>query len=88
MKQPNMFENDPLDPPLAKAADKVIELREESRTIKERLKIQERNLMGLMVKAKRPKIHHGGKIIEISQIEEKFKLKVTTPKPKKSSRRR
>lgn len=64
-KQQRLFD-EKLDPPLVQSADRVIELRKEKLVVKERLEIQERNLVGLMRKANKSKISHGGFIIEIT----------------------
>lgn len=83
MKQETMFEKDPLDPQLAKVADRYVELLIEKKRNKEAVEIQGKNLIGLMNKAKKLKIRHGGKVIELARVEERSKLKVKDQKPKK-----
>jgi hypothetical protein len=65
-----------LEAPIVKAADRYIELLDEKQRIKERLEIQERNLIGLMHKAGKAKIRHGGRDIEI-KMEATEKIKVS-----------
>lgn len=62
------------DPPLVRAADRVIELREEKKSIDEKLEVQEKNLVGLMKKAKKEKIRHGGYLIQVKLSEAKAKI--------------
>lgn len=82
-KQERLFD-EKLDEPIVKAADRVIELRKEKAAVKERLEIQEKNLIGLMKKTNRSRIHHGGFIIEVSMTDPKEKLKFKEPKKGKS----
>jgi hypothetical protein len=74
-KQEKMFDEQ-LNPPLVNAADRYVELKNEQTEVKDRLDAQERNLIGLMKKAGKYKIKHQGKIIEISEIPGKEKLKL------------
>ena len=77
-KQEKIFDESN-DPEIVKIADRYIELRKEFKTTKEKLKIQEKNLVGLMRKATKPTIHHGGYTISVS-AEVKDKIKVKEPK--------
>jgi len=72
-KQERLFE-EVNDPPLVRAADRVIELRGEKTIIGEKLEVQEKNLIGLMQKAKKEKIRHGGYLIQIKLSEAKTKI--------------
>jgi hypothetical protein len=72
-KQAKLFD-DVNDPPLVRAADRVIELREEKKSMDEKLEVQEKNLISLMKKAKKEKIRHGGYLIQIKLSEAKAKI--------------
>jgi len=72
-KQEKLFE-EVNDPPLLRAADRVIELREEKTIVGEKLEVQENNLIGLMQKAGKEKIRHGGYLIQIRLSEAKNKI--------------
>lgn len=75
------------DTPLVRAADRVLELREERKSIDEELEIQEKNLIGLMQKAKKDKIRHGGYLIHIRLSEAKSKLALKKEKAAESNRK-
>jgi hypothetical protein len=72
-KQTQLF-NEVNDPPLVRAADRVITLREEKRIIDEKLQVQENKLISLMKKASKLKLRHGNYLIEIRTSEAKTKL--------------
>jgi hypothetical protein len=77
-KQQRIFE-DKNDPEIVKVADRYIELRKELKSTKEKLTVQEANLIGLMRKATKPRLEHGGYTISIS-TDVKDKIKVKEPK--------
>jgi len=74
------------DPPLVRAADRVIELREEKKSIEEKLDVQEKNLIGLMKKAKKEKIRHGGYLIQVKLSEARAKISLKEENPSKSKK--
>lgn len=77
-KQERIF-NENLDPEIVKTADRYIELRKDLKSTKEKLEVQEKNLIGQMRKANKPTIHHGGYTISVS-TDVKDKIKVKEPK--------
>jgi hypothetical protein len=77
-KQERIFD-EKQDPEIVRVADRYIELRKESKLVKEKLEIQEKNLIGLMRKATKPRIEHGGYVITLS-AEVVDKIKVKEPK--------
>lgn len=85
-RQQRLFD-DTSDTPLLRAADRVLELREERKNIDEALEIQENNLIGLMQKAKRDKIRHGGYLIQMKRSEAKSKLALKKEKATESNRK-
>jgi len=74
-----------LDAPLVKAADRYIELAAEKKKHAERLDVSSRNLLGLMKKAGKARIRHGG--FEIAVKEGKPKESISL-KPEKVQTRR
>lgn len=84
-KQEKLFD-DVNDPPLVRAADQVIELREEKKSIDEKLEGQEKNLIGLMKKAKKEKIRHGGYLIQIKLSESTTKISLKEENPSKTKK--
>jgi len=74
------------DLPLVRAADRVIELREEKKTRNEKLEVQEKNLVGLMKKAKKEKIRHGGYLIQVKLSEAKAKISLKQENPSKTKK--
>lgn len=72
------------DTPLVRATDRVLELREERKSLDEELEIQEKNLIGLMEKAKKDRIRHGGYVIQIRLSEAKSKLALKKEKTTES----
>lgn len=83
MKQSKLFDEN-LDPEIVKIADRCVELEKEEKASKDKLNIQTKNLIGLMTKANKPRIRHGGYLFEISRSESKEKLKIKAEaKPKK-----
>ena len=84
-KQEKLFD-EANDPPLVRAADRVIELREEKKSIDEKLEVQEKNLIGLMKRAKKEKIRHGGYLIQIKLSEAKAKISLKEENPSKSKK--
>jgi hypothetical protein len=66
--------DDKLDPPVVQAADRVIELMKEKKSVKEKLDIQQRNLIGLLNQAGKAKIRHGGFLISVSVTPGKEKI--------------
>ena len=84
-KQEKLFE-EVNDPPMVRAADRVIELRQEKKSIGEKLEVQENNLIGLMQKSKKEKIRHGGYLIQIKLSEAKNKIMLKQENPAKSGR--
>jgi hypothetical protein len=85
-RQQKLFD-DANDPPLVRAADRVLELREERKSIDEELEIQEKNLIGLMQKAKKDKIRHGGYVIQLKLSEAKSKISLKKEKVTESNRK-
>lgn len=85
-RQQRLFD-DTSDTPLLRAADRVLELREERKNIDEALEIQENNLIGLMQKAKRDKIRHGGYLMQIKLSEAKSKLALKKEKATEPNRK-
>jgi len=86
-RQSRMFENDPLDPALAKAADKYVELLKENAKLEEQIKLEAGTLLGLMINQSKPRIRHGGMIIEIQHTNPVDKLKTRKAKEPNKSRR-
>lgn len=78
-KQEKLFD-DTNDPPLVRAADRVIELREEKKRMDEKLGMQEKNLIGLMQKAKKERIRQGGYIIRVRLSEAKTLIAIKKEK--------
>lgn len=72
-KQEKLF-GEANDSNLVLGANRIIELREEKKNIKKKLEMQENNLIGLMQKAKKEKIRHGGYLIQIKFSEAKSKI--------------
>ena len=68
-KQGQLFKGDPLDPVIAKIADRYVELVEEKAAVKERLEIQERNLVGKLKEKKLLRVTHKGHILELAHSE-------------------
>jgi len=85
-KQEKLFD-DVNDSPLIRAADRVIELREEKKSIAEKLEAQEQDLIGLMQKAKKETIRHGGYVIQVKLSEPKSKILLKPEKPQQSNRK-
>jgi hypothetical protein len=85
-RQQKLFD-DTNDAPLVRAADRVLELREERRSIDEELEIQEKNLIGLMQKAKKDKIRHGGYLIQVKLSEAKSKISLKKEKTEEPDRK-
>jgi hypothetical protein len=67
------------DPEIVKVADRYIELRKEEKSTKEKLKVQEKNLIGLMQKATKNTLQHQGYTISITTADV-VKMKVKEPK--------
>jgi len=85
-KQEKLFD-DVNDSPLSRAADRVLELREEQRTVAEQLQAQEEHLIGLMQKAKKDTIRHGGYVIQVKLSEAKSRITLKPEKPQPSKRK-
>ena len=75
------------DPPLVRAADRVIELRSEKKSISGKLEMQEKNLVGLMRKANKEKIRHGGYVIQVRLSEAKSKISLKKEKAQEPNRK-
>jgi hypothetical protein len=80
MEGDQLFKNDPLDPELAKVADRFIELTKEKKSVKDRFDIQAKNLTGLLKKAGKPRIRHAGVVIEIVHKDEADTVKLKAEK--------
>ena len=75
-KQQQMFKDDPLDPEIAKVADRYVELIVELASTKERREVQERNLSGLMKAKNITKFKHNCHMIELLHSEDdKIRMK-------------
>lgn len=81
LRQETMFPEEK-DPAIVKIADRVVELQKEFTASKERKEVQEKSLVGLMKKAGRQKIRHGGMLFEVKETPGKETLKVKAEKKK------
>jgi ribosomal protein S2 len=86
-KQEKLFEDDPLDPAIAKVADRYVELVEERAANKEAIEVQERNLTGMMKNAGLTKIRHKGHTLELVH-NEKDKILLKKEKDLRKARQR
>ena len=84
-EQKALFEDDPLDPEVAKVADRYVELIGQRDSIKERLEVQQSNLAGMLKKIGRTQVRHKKHIIEIvHKDEDKIRIrKVKEPRQRK-----
>jgi len=83
-KQEQMFPEES-DPYIVKVADRVVELKTEKKRTDDKLEVEAKNLLGLMKKAGKPKIRHGGMIFELKETPGKETLKMKEEKAKKSN---
>ena len=85
-KQEQMFEDDKLDPEVAKVADRFIELVKAKKSVKEKFEVQQKNLIGMLNKIGKPRIRHQGCVIEIVHKDESESLKLKEEKKGKRSK--
>jgi hypothetical protein len=70
----------------ANVADRVIDLTAELKVVKEKLEIQEKNLLGLLKKAKKIQVRHRGMLIKVKFTESKEKLVIKGKKNTKDQK--
>jgi hypothetical protein len=73
LKQLSLID-DKLETPVVKSADRYIQLVKDASVIKEKKQVQERNLIGLLKKAGKEKILHGGFLIKVATPNAKAKI--------------
>jgi len=90
-EQTNAFADDKLDPYVAKVADRVIDLIVQKAEADDKLKVEKKNLIGLLKKFKKVQIQHRGMILNLKTVAEKDELTIKQLKPvdrKKSKAKR
>jgi len=80
-EQLSAFAGDKLDPYVAKIADRVVELMAQKTSISDKLKVETKNLIGLLKKHNKPVIRHQNVEFRIHHVKEKEELKVKNLKP-------
>ena len=86
-QQAQFFEEDPLDPAIAKVADRYVELIGQRDSLKERLEVQQRNLAGMFKKANITRVKHKKHITEVVHKDtDKIRIKkVKEPRTRKKA---
>lgn len=79
--QQSAFEGDGLDPQIAKVADRVVDLLVQKKSTDDSLKIQKRNLIGMLTKLKKTQIQHRNMMIKVKIRAEKEELTIKQLKP-------
>lgn len=92
-KQGKLFTGPTLDPQVAQAADRFLDLRREKKRNAELLEVNERRLIGYLKKMKKTRIKHKGVTLEFAhsekdRIQVKGEPKDTAAAPKKAAKRR
>jgi hypothetical protein len=80
-KQNNLF-TAKKDPAAVRCADKLIDLYDEEKELKEKLEAQEQKMAEVMKELGKKKISHKGHTIELQHIDSKEKIKVKGIKTK------
>lgn len=88
-REQQLFEDSPLDPEIAKAADRYLAAKKEKQDAVDREKTQSKLFMKRLRDAGRLKIRHGNMIIELvsTPASEKIKVKETKQAPLRRGKR-